>query len=59
MCAAAQFIARSPQLTTDRGLRASYILDGKGMALGTTQPPFLNDPKPASAEDLAEARHRC
>jgi two-component system nitrogen regulation sensor histidine kinase NtrY len=50
-----QFIDRLKQLTSDRGLRASYILDSKGVAIISTQPPGSTDPKPVSARDLAEA----
>ena len=55
---AVPFIARLSQLTKDRGLRASYILDSTGVALISTQPPGANDPKPVSAADLAEAEHK-
>ena len=53
---AVQFIARLSQLTTDRGLRASYILDNHGVAIISTQKPGVDDPKPVSARDLADAR---
>jgi two-component system nitrogen regulation sensor histidine kinase NtrY len=54
---AVQFIDRLKQLTADRGLEASYILDSHGVAIISTQPPGSNDPKPVSARDLAEAEH--
>ena len=52
-----QFIARLKELTSDRGLRASYILDSKGEAIISTQPPGAADPKPVSVKDLSEAQH--
>ncbi len=54
---AVQFIDRLKQLTSDRGLRASYILDNHGIAIISTQPPGTNDPKPVSARDLMDASH--
>ena len=55
---AVQFIARLKQLTADRGLRASYILDSNGVAIISTQPPGVGDPKPVSAADLSEAQQK-
>jgi two-component system, NtrC family, nitrogen regulation sensor histidine kinase NtrY len=53
---AVQFISRLSSLTKDRGLRASYILDNHGVAIISTQKPGIDDPKPVSARDLADAR---
>ncbi|HEV7960085.1 MAG TPA: PAS domain-containing sensor histidine kinase [Rhizomicrobium sp.] len=53
-----QFIARLRELTADRGLRASYILNSNGAAIISTQPPGANDPKPVSRGDLTEAQHK-
>ena len=35
---------------------ASYIIDGRGTAIISTQPPGVDDPK-VSVRDLAEAQH--
>jgi two-component system, NtrC family, nitrogen regulation sensor histidine kinase NtrY len=50
------FFSALNTLTKDRGLQASYILDGQGHILVTTKQPFLKDPRPPSAADLADVR---
>jgi two-component system nitrogen regulation sensor histidine kinase NtrY len=53
-----RFVPRLRALTQDRGLYASYILDGRdGTALIQTQPPGTDDPKPVTQSDLAEAQN--
>ena len=51
------FISRLTQLSRDRGLSASYILDGHGVAIISARPPGTTDPNPVSSRDLAEAQH--
>ena len=48
--------AKLGTVTRNRGLQASYILDGKGNILGSTKQQFLKDPKPPSPADFADAR---
>jgi two-component system nitrogen regulation sensor histidine kinase NtrY len=48
--------AKLGTITQNRGLQASYILDGSGRILGRTKQQFLKDPPPPSASDLAQAR---
>ena len=48
--------AKLGTVTRNRGLQASYILDGKGNTLGSTKQQFLKDPKPPSPADFADAR---
>jgi two-component system nitrogen regulation sensor histidine kinase NtrY len=48
--------AKLGTITQNRGLQASYILDGKGRVLGSTKQKSLKDPPPPSASDLAQAR---
>src|SRR4051812_7397494 len=50
-----QLFAKLGTITQNRGLQASYILDGKGRVLGSTK-QILKDPPPPSAADLAQAR---
>ena len=50
------FFAKLNSLTKDRGLQASYIVDGNGKILASTKQQFVKDPKPPSASDLAQAR---
>ncbi len=52
----AAFFSRLNSLTKDRGLQASYIVDGHGKILAQTKQQFLKDPKPPSATDIAQAR---
>ncbi len=52
------FISRLTQLSRDRGLNASYILDGHGVAIVSARPPGTADPDPVSTADLADAQHR-
>ncbi|HEY4076078.1 MAG TPA: PAS domain-containing sensor histidine kinase [Rhizomicrobium sp.] len=52
------FISRLKQLSKDRGLSASYIIDSRGIAIISAQPPDTADPKPVSRGDLADAQHR-
>ena len=54
---AVNFISRLTQLSRDRGLSASYILDGHGVAIISARPPGTTDPDPLSSRDLAEAQH--
>ncbi|HKD47544.1 MAG TPA: PAS domain-containing sensor histidine kinase [Rhizomicrobium sp.] len=49
------FFAKLNSLTKDRGLQASYIVDGNGKILASTKQQYLKDPKPPSAADLAQA----
>jgi two-component system nitrogen regulation sensor histidine kinase NtrY len=42
--------------TKDRGLQASYIIGGDGKILVTTKQAYVKEPKPPSADDLAQAR---
>ena len=51
-----EFLSQLNTLTKDRGLQASYIIGASGSALAQTKQAFLKDPKPPSAEDLAQAR---
>jgi two-component system, NtrC family, nitrogen regulation sensor histidine kinase NtrY len=53
---AAAFFSKLNSLTKDRGLQASYIVDGHGKILASTKQQFLKDPKPPSATDIAQAR---
>jgi two-component system nitrogen regulation sensor histidine kinase NtrY len=53
----ANFISRLTQLSRDRGLSASYILDSHGVAIISARPPGTTDPSPLSQRDLAEAQH--
>jgi two-component system nitrogen regulation sensor histidine kinase NtrY len=48
--------AKLGTITQNRGLQASYILDGKGHVLGSTKQQSLKDPPPPSAADFAQAR---
>lgn len=48
--------AKLGTITQNRGLQASYILDGKGRVLGKTKQNSLKDPPPPSASDFAQAR---
>jgi two-component system, NtrC family, nitrogen regulation sensor histidine kinase NtrY len=48
--------AKLGTITQNRGLQASYILDGKGHVLGRTKQNSLKDPPPPSAADFAQAR---
>jgi len=50
------FFSKLNSLTKDRGLQASYIVDGHGKILASTKQQFLKDPKPPSAADIAQAR---
>ncbi len=50
------FFAKLNSLTKDRGLQASYIMDGHGKILASTKQQFLKDPKPPTAADIAQAR---
>jgi two-component system nitrogen regulation sensor histidine kinase NtrY len=57
-----QFFTRLNELTADRGLQASYIVDGQGNYLvSTTQQgknhQALENPKPVKHSDLLEAQH--
>jgi two-component system nitrogen regulation sensor histidine kinase NtrY len=52
----AQFFSKLNSLTKDRGLQASYIVDGHGKIVASTKQQFLKDPKPPSAADIAQAR---
>jgi two-component system nitrogen regulation sensor histidine kinase NtrY len=54
---ALNFIDRLKQLSKDRGLNASYILDGQGVAIISARPPGTPELKPVSQRDLAEAQH--
>ncbi len=42
-------------ITKDRGIQASYILDSKGNVLGSTKQRFLPDLRPPSPADFAQA----
>src|SRR6185312_15440273 len=48
--------AKLGTITQNRGLQASYILDGKGRVLGTTKQGSLKDPRPPAPADFAQAR---
>jgi two-component system, NtrC family, nitrogen regulation sensor histidine kinase NtrY len=50
------FFSKLNSLTKDRGLQASYIVDGHGKILASTKQQYLKDPKPPSAADIAQAR---
>ena len=50
------FAARLTQLSKDRGLSASYILDGHGAAIVAARPAGTADPQPVSARDLADSQ---
>ncbi|MGH6828172.1 MAG: ATP-binding protein [Rhizomicrobium sp.] len=50
------FFSKLNLLTKDRGLQASYIIDGHGKILASTKQQFVKDPKPPSEGDLAQAR---
>jgi two-component system, NtrC family, nitrogen regulation sensor histidine kinase NtrY len=50
------FFSKLNSLTKDRGLQASYIVDGHGKILASTKQQFLKDPKPPSAADISQAR---
>jgi two-component system nitrogen regulation sensor histidine kinase NtrY len=52
----AAFFSKLNSLTKDRGLQASYIVDGRGKILASTKQQFLKDPKPPSATDIAQAK---
>jgi two-component system nitrogen regulation sensor histidine kinase NtrY len=52
----AAFFSKLNSLTKDRGLQASYIVDGHGKILASTKQQFLKDPKPPSAADISQAR---
>jgi two-component system nitrogen regulation sensor histidine kinase NtrY len=52
----AQFFSKLNSLTKDRGLQASYIVDGHGKILASTKQQFLKDPKPPSTTDISQAR---
>jgi two-component system, NtrC family, nitrogen regulation sensor histidine kinase NtrY len=52
---ATDFFAKLNSLTKDRGLQASYIVDGNGKILASTKQQYIKDPKPPSATDLAQA----
>ena len=52
----AAFFSKLNSLTKDRGLQASYIVDGHGKILASTKQQFLKDPKPPSAGDISQAR---
>src|SRR5665213_2273313 len=54
---AANFSSRLTQLSRDRGLSASYILDGHGVAIISVRPPGTTDPNPVSQRDIAESQH--
>jgi two-component system nitrogen regulation sensor histidine kinase NtrY len=47
--------AKLGTITQNRGLQASYILDGKGRVLGSSKQRALKDPPPPSASDLVQA----
>ena len=51
-----EFFAKLNSLTKERGLQASYIVDGNGQILAQTKQQFIKDPKPPSAAYLAQAR---
>jgi len=53
----AQFFSKLNSLTKDRGLQASYIVDGHGKIIASTKQQFLKDPKPPSASDISQARN--
>ena len=42
--------------TQNRGLQASYLLDGQGHVLGTSKQQSLKDPRPPTPSDFAQAR---
>ncbi len=50
------FSDRMNSQTKDRGLQASYIVGGDGKILASTKQAYLKDPKPPSADDIAQAR---
>ena len=52
----AAFFSKLNSLTKDRGLQASYIVDGHGKYLAQTKQQFLKDPKPPSSADIAQAK---
>ena len=52
----AAFFSKLNSLTKDRGLQASYIVDGTGKIVASTKQQFLKDPKPPSAADIAQAK---
>ncbi len=52
----AAFFSKLNSLTKDRGLQASYIVDGHGKILASTKQQFLKDPKPPSGTDITQAR---
>ena len=52
----AAFFSKLNSLTKDRGLQASYIVDGHGKILASTKQQFLKDPKPPSAADISQAK---
>ena len=42
--------------TQNRGLQASYLLDGQGHVLGTSKQQSVKDPRPPTPSDFAQAR---
>jgi two-component system nitrogen regulation sensor histidine kinase NtrY len=50
------FSDRLNSQTKDRGLQASYIIGGDGKILASTKQAYVKDPKPPTADDLAQAR---
>jgi two-component system nitrogen regulation sensor histidine kinase NtrY len=53
---AGYLFANLAEMTKDRGLQASYIIDSHGNVLGSTKQRFLPDLKPPSASDIEQAK---
>ncbi|HEX4532849.1 MAG TPA: PAS domain-containing sensor histidine kinase [Rhizomicrobium sp.] len=53
---AGYLFANLAEMTKDRGLQASYIIDSHGNVLGSTKQRFLPDLKPPSASDIDQAK---
>jgi two-component system nitrogen regulation sensor histidine kinase NtrY len=51
-----QFFIKLSELAQSRGLQAAYILDGEGHVLGRSKQEFVQDPRPPSPSDFAQAR---
>ena len=52
---AGYLFANLAEMTKDRGLQASYLIDSRGNVLGSTKQRFLPDLKPPNKNDIAQA----
>ncbi len=51
-----RLFAKLGTMTQNRGLQASYLLDGSGVVLGSSKQKSLKDPPPPKPSDFAQAR---